>query len=223
MCFPHIMNICVKHTIDAFSNSQLADETLARLLVRFFPGVVQRAEYIDAVKNNPLDSGRDTVRSIRASGLRRDEFMDTIKTGNVKGWFRSAVGPTGVVIKVPEHELLCDVPTRWDSTYYMINRIRAMRPVSSRIYIIWIVIHPPSKAIDHFLSLPTQKEIAKHKMSDAQWAVLSDYEKVLSVCNSTPCLHVKSTKFSICADSTYGSATNVRREFASPWRCSSVL
>ena len=55
------MNICVKHTIDAFSNSQLADETLARLLVRFFPGVVQKAEYIDAVKNNPLDSGRDTV------------------------------------------------------------------------------------------------------------------------------------------------------------------
>lgn len=136
MCFPHIMNICVKHTIDAFSDSKLADETLTQLLIRFFPAVVQKADYINAVKNNPLDSSRDTVRSIRASGLRRDEFMDTVKTGNVKGWFRSrstvGTGP-GNAIKIPEHELLRDVPTRWDSTYYMINRIRAMRPVSSSI------------------------------------------------------------------------------------------
>ena len=46
-----------------------------------------------------------------------------------------------------------------------------------------MVIHPPSKAIDHFLSLPSQKEIEKQRMPDAQWAVLSDYERVLAVWN----------------------------------------
>jgi len=98
MCFPHVINICVKHVLDKFSNIDLAD---------------------DACRRNPIALARQIVKVIRASGLRRDKFMSVVKAGNLSGTFQ-----------LPEYQLLRDVSTRWDSVYYMINRLRVMRPVS---------------------------------------------------------------------------------------------
>ena len=41
--------------------------------------------YIEAVRSDPIARGHDIIRAIRASGLRREEFMNTIKTGNLEG------------------------------------------------------------------------------------------------------------------------------------------
>ena len=43
------------------------------------------------------------------------------------GWFEDASGST---IVLPEKELICDVKTRWGSTYQMLTTIIDMRPVS---------------------------------------------------------------------------------------------
>ncbi|KAG2130808.1 uncharacterized protein EDB93DRAFT_1094642 [Suillus bovinus] len=87
--------------------------------------------------------------------------MEVVKTGNAKQWFKS---PLNELVTVPEVELLCDVCMRWDSTYFMINRLRAMRP-----------------AIDFFLSMPNQQDISGHKMTNSEWQVLKDLEKILDV------------------------------------------
>jgi hypothetical protein len=125
MCFPHVINICVKHILDQFSN---IDPALANNFASAFPNddTMNSDLYFDALQKQPIVLGRQIVKAIRASGLRREEFTHVIKSCNSSGLFRSQ----GQVIQVPEYQLLRDVKTRWDSEYFMINRLRAMRPVS---------------------------------------------------------------------------------------------
>lgn len=160
MCFPHVINICVQHVLDSFSDPDLEKVALA-WVDAFDDDAVDKDLYIEAVKKNPLVLGRVIVRVIRASGLRRDEFSIAVKTGNLQAWFKT---PAGETVVVPETQLLRDVRTRWDSTYFMVNRLRALR-----------------LAVDWFLSMPTQNDIADHKMTDIEWFVLRDYESILDV------------------------------------------
>lgn len=162
MCFPHIMNICVQHVIDEFSAPDLV--AIAKAWVDGLDDEVEKNSYLDAVKKNLVALGCDIVRVIRASGIRRDEFTKTIATGNLQEWFKN---PAAEIVKVPETQLLRDVRTRWDSTFYMINRLRALQP-----------------AVDLFLSLPTQKDLTKYQMDNTEWFVLKEYELVLGVSGS---------------------------------------
>ena len=80
----------------------------------------------EAIKRDPIALGRAVVRSIRASGQRRDHFHSVVVAGNANKHF--SLG-TRVDIIVPELQLLRDVKTRWDSIYHMIQRLRVMRLV----------------------------------------------------------------------------------------------
>jgi hypothetical protein len=80
----------------------------------------------EAVKRDPIALGRVVVRTVRASGQRRVHFTDVIKVGNEKKHF--FLGDV-VEIMVPDLQLLRDVRTRWDSIYFMIHRLRVLRPV----------------------------------------------------------------------------------------------
>ena len=90
--------------------------------------LVQEA-YEEAITRDPIALSRAVVRVIRASGTRRDAFDDVIVNGNAKGWFRQGRPPNDRVIAVKQLQLLRDVRTRWDSLYYMLNRLRELRPV----------------------------------------------------------------------------------------------
>jgi hypothetical protein len=166
MCFPHMMNICVQHL-----NDEISDPDFARLAEAwadaFDDSAVDKAFYLEAVKKNPVGLGRTIVRAIRASGLRRDEFLNVIRTGNLQEWFKA---PSGEVEQIPELQLLRDVKTRWDSIYFMINRLRVLRP-----------------AVDLFLSMPTQKDITHYNMNETEWLVLRDYEEILDVSGTSVC------------------------------------
>lgn len=120
-CFPHIINICVKHVTENFSNYSLED------IAETFPNGADRTQYTAAVRSNPIKMGRSIVTAIRSSGLRRDDFLDTIRTGNARNWFRPPGAP---IVTVPEHQLKHDSETRWDSTYDMIRRLIELRLVS---------------------------------------------------------------------------------------------
>jgi hypothetical protein len=227
MCFPHIVNICVKHVLDAFSGMDPADladafgDAFAVInpadLADAFVGTSAddsdgsgedsdsdsedndndsedsdnsekckkklekkfRKKYLEAVENDPIALGRQTVKAIRASGLRRDAFTHIIKSHNSNDLFKVQ----GEVVKVPEHQLLRDVATRWDSVYFMINRLRAMRVVCFFIIIVIQARFSRSlwQAIHYFLSSPEQQDIAQHKMNSMEWFVLRDFEDILGV------------------------------------------
>jgi hypothetical protein len=128
MCFPHIVNICCQHVIRDFTNIQLA-ETAEDFVAALPAALPQRQSYEDAVKRDPVALGRNVVRVMRASGQRREALKDVIKDGNLKGWFRAERNPLEI-IQLRSVELLRDVKTRWDSIYFMIKRLREIRPVS---------------------------------------------------------------------------------------------
>ena len=70
---------------------------------------------------------RGFIREIHASGQRREAFNLHIKKGLKEGWFTDSDGKP--ITEVGARELLRDVPTRWDSTFLMLERARSLRPV----------------------------------------------------------------------------------------------
>ena len=76
----------------------------------------------EAEDADPLGRLRAFTKAIRASGQRRDAFKRNVAHGIAEQLF---VLPPGA----ENWELLRDVPTRWDSTYKMLDRARALRPV----------------------------------------------------------------------------------------------
>ena len=90
-----------------------------------------RALYI-GLERDPIKRARRIVRIVRSSDQRKQAFKNVIKTGNLSGWFKSHDNKK--VIELPDLELLRDVKTRWDSVYYMIDRLLLLRPVSVHMY-----------------------------------------------------------------------------------------
>lgn len=125
-CLPHIYNVCVQRTLDKYINADFDECPQAW---RNSAGhLIAKAEYVEAVRDGPIAHGRDIVRAIRSSGQRRANFKQAIISGNEQEWFVDE--ETGIV-KLPVVELLRDVKTRWDSSYYMINRLRTLQQVGS--------------------------------------------------------------------------------------------
>jgi hypothetical protein len=128
MCFPHVVNLSSGRVIEGLTKVLDDDPE------NWEPPALGSGgqSYADAVARDPIALGRAVVRAIRASGTRREAFDDVITTGNAKNWFKNGDGET---IQVKPLQLLRDVCTRWDSVYYMINRLREMRPVSPFHYV----------------------------------------------------------------------------------------
>jgi hypothetical protein len=126
-CFPHVINICVKHIVDDYTT---ADFSCVEDKWDVCGQNINKKEYVGAITGKALERARNVVRSIRASNQRRGNFRDTIVIGNEKGWFQ---GNKGEPIKLPTVELLLDEPTRWDSVYVMLNRLRNLRQVRPRL------------------------------------------------------------------------------------------
>jgi hypothetical protein len=81
---------------------------------------IVKGEYVEAMRGNPLKRARAVVTTIHGSHSRRTLFNKIIAEGNRLGKF---------VPELPEVELLCDVKTRWDLVYVMINRLLKLHPV----------------------------------------------------------------------------------------------
>lgn len=103
MCYVHIVNLSSGRVIRAASGGE------------------------DTPESNPIEHAHGVVRAIRVSGKRRDAFDEMVKLGNTNKWFK--VGNPAKVVMLKELQLLQDVRTRWDSIFFMLNRLREMRPV----------------------------------------------------------------------------------------------
>jgi hypothetical protein len=110
--------------------AEFTDVTLLDDTVQFTAtqphGSPDEQTFEEAVKRDPIALARVVVGAIRASGQRREHFNRIILDGNANDYF--VVGEQ--VVKIPSLQLLRDVKTRWDSIYYMVQRLRIMRPVS---------------------------------------------------------------------------------------------
>jgi len=201
MCFPHVTAICVTHVTEAFTDIALASDDAEYSVANAAlpPADPERQTYEEAVARDPIALCRGAVCAIRASGKRRDHFCEIIRDGNDKEWFKNEKGET---IQIPNLELLRDVRTRWDSLYKMISRFRDLRQVSEKFHYHSLVL-TMQQVSDHFLSSPLNKDLARFRMTDAEWGVLKDFQMILSVCphvmnrsnaNSTTRFLIKSKK-----------------------------
>ena len=124
MCLPHIINICSKHTTDDFSS---ADFTLVpEALFAISGSKINKCAYVAVLRKDPAARACDVVRAVCSSSLRRETFKELILDGNNKKWWRDEEQN---VVELPVLELLRDTKTRWDSRYYMVNRLRLYRQV----------------------------------------------------------------------------------------------
>ncbi|KAF8546954.1 hypothetical protein OG21DRAFT_1397585, partial [Imleria badia] len=90
----------------------------ALIAFHYIPGSHTGNALARALLYHLIGHGRDAVHTLRNSGQRWYNFQQTIKSGNEQEW---CVNQGGQLITLPVVELLHDVKTRWDSTYYMIN------------------------------------------------------------------------------------------------------
>jgi hypothetical protein len=129
-CFPHTINTCCSHIVDECTDADLVDsaEAFVASIPHYDP---DKQSFEEACKRDPIALGRDVVRALRVSGQRRELFTEVIKDGNEKRHF--IVGNNPQPVTLPQLQLLRDVKTRWDSVYFMIRRLRVMRPVSRPI------------------------------------------------------------------------------------------
>ncbi|KAI0753326.1 hypothetical protein C8Q80DRAFT_1217510 [Daedaleopsis nitida] len=177
-CFPHVINICVKHGLKSLTKAEpptsedmpTTEAQLPALSVEDDPCLVPvnpdaAAEtntdlqsdpvYADALMHDPVKLTRQLINSCRASGLRRTELNRIILEGNDTQRFSNPLRPV---------RLLRDVDTRWSSTYLMIDRFLELYP-----------------ALQILLSRPHNANLKHHLLTNAELDVLSDIRRFLWV------------------------------------------
>lgn len=157
MCYGHIVDLSSGRVVQGLTKAGISQEQQdenGSILDPVFPA------YEEAIARDPIALARAVVRAIRSSGTRRDAFDDIIKFGNDEMWFKDGEK----VVRLDRLQLLRDVRTRWDSIYKMLNRLRELRP-----------------AVDYFLALPNNHDLAKYKISPQEWQAMQDVEVILSI------------------------------------------
>jgi hypothetical protein len=120
-CFSHIVNLAATDAVEAFAMPHLFDLRHVRdadLKAAWRDGQSDTG-YSDALKTDLIDRIHNVVRNLRSSGQRREAFRQTIVRGNQEKRF---INP------VPLLQLLRPVPTRWSSTFMMIDRFLQLMP-----------------------------------------------------------------------------------------------
>ncbi|QRW13009.1 AC9 transposase [Ceratobasidium sp. AG-Ba] len=127
-CFPHIMNLAVNDMLSSLSDA--AAEYRAEMSQWDLPIDSKTESYLQALESQPVDVVRAAVHDCRRSGLRREGLHDIIIDGNRLGRFRR---PDGGAYTIRPLQLLRDVPTRWSSTYNMIERYLELHPAIAKL------------------------------------------------------------------------------------------
>ncbi len=127
-CFPHVVNIAVKHglkhcTVLPWNDPDLPLENYNDEIVKSIE-LVNDTIYCAALESDTVASARKVVEKLRASDGRRKELRATIVEGNLSGGW----GNPPVAIDLLQ--LLKDVDTRWSSTFLMIDRVIELDLVS---------------------------------------------------------------------------------------------
>ena len=129
-CFAHIVNLCSGRVIQAATGGVVADnETHSSSSDDDDDAHSSSSDDDDDdatyTARNHIEAAHAVVRAIRGSGQRRAEFDKLIIEGNSEGWFKEGRRS----VQLENLQLLCDVRTRWDSVYCMLERLSEMHLV----------------------------------------------------------------------------------------------
>ena len=111
-CFPHTVNISTGHVVKALTSAPNEQEPPNNHV----PSTTQT--YEQAVARNPITMAHAAICVIHILGACQEAFTKVIEEGNKDGRFKDFAGNS---IKLKQLQLLHDVPTCWDSVYYMIQ------------------------------------------------------------------------------------------------------
>jgi len=144
-CYPHIINICVSHIVSSLTKVDIDDLDIGDSDDdgdddSGYVGAADDREVIDStqintdelkewffnLKRDPVNRARKLVRTVRASGQRKEDLLAMIRTGNQTGMFRDREGNPATI---KELQLIKDVKHRWDSMYFMLSRLQELRQV----------------------------------------------------------------------------------------------
>ncbi|KZP23383.1 hypothetical protein FIBSPDRAFT_910300 [Athelia psychrophila] len=159
-CFPHVVNIAVQTALKYLSTTTFDPAVLDDFEAQHEnpEALKQDADYRTALEADVVQSARQLVEKCRASGLRREEFAETIEDGNSQGGWGENKKPLRVV------SLLKDMEIRWSSTFLMVDRVLELAP-----------------AIDSFMKKDKQHSIAYLALRPTELQVLADIRKFLQV------------------------------------------
>ena len=118
-CFPHTTNICTGHVVLSLNLSPNNREPNKNHVLP------RQQTYQQALAHDPIAMAQ---AAIRVSGACREAFAAVIRDGNIDRQFKNP--DTGAIMMLSPLQLLRDVPTGWDSVYYMIHHFRYLHPVS---------------------------------------------------------------------------------------------
>ncbi|PIL28171.1 hypothetical protein GSI_09708 [Ganoderma sinense ZZ0214-1] len=181
-CFPHVVNISVKHGLKALTEIPETSATVSDsastnpvpsedpddydflesvdpdTALSGNPELLQvPKEYLEALASDPIKRARNLVTVCRASGQRRADLMRVIKEGNCESKW-----PNGE--KIPEVQLLRDVDTRWSSILLMIDRLLT-------VYL----------GIEEQFKDPKYEDLRHHLLNSHQLQVLQDIREFLLI------------------------------------------
>lgn len=133
-CFPHIINICVQHTLKALAKPARASDDESDNASDDESDEDSDEDERDAhdkVPDDLLAKVRRLIKAIRASGQRQSEFAGVIDSGNNAGWWKDSDDKS---VRIKPLKFILDVRTRWDSTYQMLIRLRMFKQVRQIIF-----------------------------------------------------------------------------------------
>ena len=136
-CFPHTTNICTGNVVSSISSSPNDREPNNNYIV---PG---EQTYQQALACDPIAMAWAAIQAIWVSRACREAFAAVIRGGNIDGWFKNL--DTGTIMMISLLQILQDVPTRWDSVYYMIHYFWYLHPVSGCVNLMFWMIHFPDR------------------------------------------------------------------------------
>ncbi|KAG8722863.1 hypothetical protein FRC08_004493 [Ceratobasidium sp. 394] len=121
--FPHVIYLAVNAILKALPEAarRLREENAAQGY-DLYPDI---SAYLDALESGIIAACRDSIRSMRSSDVRREEFRTTIQDGNFYSLFKTKYGEILILLAL---QLLCDSETRWSPTYNMIMRYLELYP-----------------------------------------------------------------------------------------------
>jgi hypothetical protein len=154
-CYAHIINICVQHVVSSLTKVDHGEKTASKgkekeddeedddededdggytgkgdasdhIRSDQYSTSDETQQWFEHLKRGTVNRARTIVRTVRSSGLRRQELLKVIRAGNLIGTFKDR---DGKIIQLKELELIKDVKHRWDSLYLMISRLKELAPV----------------------------------------------------------------------------------------------
>ena len=132
-CFPHVVNLAVQAILAELKSNPRAPVIVASCNSSDHGDQLPLAlqNYASALEHDPVGECRDIVSACRSSGQRRNRLRNVIEEGNKNNYWRGKL-PDGKMV-LPVVQLLRDCPTRWSSTFKMVDRVLLLNPVCTHI------------------------------------------------------------------------------------------